>query len=163
MSILKQIAIDRAKQHELQLSERLKAHSIERKDCVKLFLTKPADLPPDVLKEFYYLDAYAKLVNADNYTPVDRADYRPKDYIDTLYTAVYNWATTKGDSFLAEIRQNGMLKQMEVADEDIFKSILFAAAYREQRLHDAETEARARNIPRLEHSADRGPEPPAAA
>jgi hypothetical protein len=121
-----------AEAHEANIQILLKRFNMTREDMVKVFMTRPGDLPIPLLKEVYCLASFTRLVNMVNYKPVDRKDWRPKDFLDAMMSELYKWAESQETSYLEEEICCGYSE----SDEEVFDQVLVAAVARQVRIDD---------------------------
>lgn len=145
-------AIELAAEHSKHIDNILAVHKVTREDLTRQLMKDPTKILPHLLKEVYYLDAYTKLVNEVNYTPVDKKDWRAVDYIEQLFTRVYEWAKD-ADDLLQFHLETGTAEQVPVIRRQLFESILVATLMEELAKDDEE------QYPALTYDAAGGPEP----
>jgi hypothetical protein len=128
-------AIELAAEHEAKLERLLELIGINRRELTKLMAIDRTNVRPDVLIEVCYLDAYTKLINEQNYTPVDKADWRAVDYVEQLFNRVHNWAKDS-DDLLEFHTEMETAAQVQTKPEEMYESILVAALMEDARKDD---------------------------
>lgn len=121
----KALAISLAAEHERNIENILAARKMERKELTKQIMVDPLVLPPHLLKEVHYLDAYAKIINMVH-TAKEPEDMKAADHIEKLFDEVYDWA--KDADELLEFFQTTMLTEdLDTSKQEVFQSILLSA------------------------------------
>jgi hypothetical protein len=128
-------AQDLVESHKYSLQVMLNALGVTYEKAYEMFLRNSAELPEDVEKEIYYIDAYTRLINMVNYTPVDRADWRPKDYIDNVMPGLYAWAQTEEAQNLSN-KYTDMPLVEGASNKEVFELVLQAAIYKRRGIDD---------------------------
>lgn len=108
---------------------------LTRKELTKKLLNDPSSIPPQVLKEVYYLDAYTRLVNAENYSP-DREYWTAKNYVEALMEPMSVWLEENGAEALEFFLKNEICEDMDEQDEKLFSQILAVAIGRQLTIDD---------------------------
>lgn len=131
----KNLAISLAAEAEARLAHLLSTRNMSREHLIKTMFTDPSTVDHELKKEIYYLDAYSKIVNMENYTP-NWKDFRPKDYLDALMPDLYKWADVKNtEDFMSKLKGMAALPGAQISDENLFTSLLLAAIWRESSVH----------------------------
>jgi hypothetical protein len=94
-----------------------------------MVLQTPREVAPSLMKEVYYLDAYARIINIVNYTPVDKSDWRVKDYLDEFMGAMYIWANDNVD-LMEYYKETKLYEDVQASDSEFFQAVLLAAMKR---------------------------------
>lgn len=119
----KTLAIELAAQHERRIEELIQELGLTRREVTKQMMVNPLELNPDLLKEVYYLDAYAKIINMSESSKTDLKT--APEFVEELFDKAYAWSQDK-DSLMDYFRVNKIHKEIDSTKQDIFQSILLA-------------------------------------
>jgi len=149
-----------AGESEKRLQELMIEHKLDRKGVTKAFMKRPVELPLEVIAEVYRLDSYATIMNKANYVPVEVKDWRPKDYLDVLFSNSVAWFESSPQASEIWNRAFEMLKSPDAnalnpsSDAELYGSMLLMAIIK--KAHDDRELQRPQEQLLLGNDADRG-------
>lgn len=137
-----------AKTHRSNLNSFLESHKLEQNQVTKDFMTGDwVKLPPEVLREVFYLDAFAKVSNLINFRAKDSEYWDIRDFVVHLIDEVADWYEAQ-PNLLKWIKESKQLESFELPDDSsLFPFIVLAAIKRHEQ---------------TKHSNDEGDGPEAA-
>ena len=128
-------AISLAVEHDRNIDNILAVHKSTRKELTKQMMIDPTKVLPHLLKEVYYLDAYTKLVNEENYVP-DREFWTAKHYLEDFLSAFHKWLDDHGEDLTKFFLEEQICQGITDDDNEIFQAVLMAVLGRRLRIDD---------------------------
>lgn len=130
------LLLEAIKLHEDNLAILLKKYNLERKDVVKVYMAGEfVSIDPRILREFHYIDAYARVLSQAAYAPADKADWTPRDHIKALFDDVYEWAQNQQEMMEFHLATQEF-KGIEASKQQMYESVLLAALMKDDLTDD---------------------------
>ena len=116
-----------------ELAVVLDERGLTRKDLTKELMDDPTKLDWELIQLSVGLSGLVEFVNEINYKPVDKQDWRPKDYVDALLPSVYTYAETSeaGDHLIDLISFFEKEKELPMDRKEVPASILTSAVFKD--------------------------------
>lgn len=128
---LPSLLLDAIKLHEDNLAILLKKYESTRTELVMMYMKGNfAQIRPDVLREFHYIDAYAKVLSQAAYAPDDKESWTAQDWIKRLFDEVYEWAKDQQDLLEYHLATQDF-KDIKATRHEMYRSVLVAALMRD--------------------------------
>jgi len=120
-----------SKQHQDNLTSLLNQHQLTQAEVTRRIMTGEK-VPPDVLKEVFYLDATNRVINQLNFRSADKQDWTIRDYLEDLFENVMVWADTQPELLSQIVKYNHLDHFAKVEDNTLFPTLILTSLKRHE-------------------------------